>query len=104
MTSKKNGLKYAVKAIPKKPRSRACTPGYLLKLQNEVDCMRQLGASLNAVFLHDVFEDHTHLYMVMGTSIRLFVYSPLPPPPQDQHSLNLDQFDKIHFHSHYRAV
>jgi calcium-dependent protein kinase len=52
-------------AIPKTPRNRKSSPKYLLKLQNEVDCMRQLGASLNAVFLQDVFEDDSHVYMVM---------------------------------------
>ena len=87
---KSTGTKFAVKAIPKTPRNRkarrrlrpfACpgppdkppllpflqsSPKYLLKLQNEVDCMRQLGASLNAVYLQDVFEDDTHMYMVRG--------------------------------------
>ena len=62
----KQGVKFAVKAIPKRPKTRAATPGYLLKLQNEVDCMRQLGVSLNAVALQDVFEDDTHIYMVCG--------------------------------------
>lgn len=34
----------------------------------QVDCMKQIGASLNAVALQDVFEDRTHLYMIMGAS------------------------------------
>lgn len=61
----RNGQTYAVKTIPKVPRSRKCTSKYLKKLQNEVDCMRQLGASLSAVFLQDIFEDDANIYMVM---------------------------------------
>lgn len=90
---RKTGEKYAVKAIPKvrrarpcgaprplrtrddrrlrrgspsqMPRSRKCTSKYLKKLQNEVDCMKQLGASLSAVFLQDAFEDDQNIYLVM---------------------------------------
>ena len=51
VVSRKSGQKFAVKAIPKVPRNRKCTSKYLKKIQNEVDCMKQLGASLSAVFL-----------------------------------------------------
>jgi len=50
---------------PQVPRNRKCTSKYLKKLQNEVDCMGQLGASLSAVFLQDVFEDDNNVYLVM---------------------------------------
>ena len=46
------GSVFAVKIIPKSPkRGYPCTPRYLLKIRNEVEVMRQLGASLNAVYL-----------------------------------------------------
>jgi calcium-dependent protein kinase len=38
---------------------------YLLKLRAEVEVMQQLGVSLNAVHLHDVFEDDVNVHMVM---------------------------------------
>eukprot|EP00879_Flechtneria_rotunda_P019176 GHRR01020134.1.p1 GENE.GHRR01020134.1~~GHRR01020134.1.p1 ORF type:complete len:506 (+),score=170.64 GHRR01020134.1:924-2441(+) len=38
---------------------------YLLKLRAEVEVMQQLGVSLNAVHLHDVFEDDINVHMVM---------------------------------------
>ena len=38
---------------------------YLLKLQTEVDAMGQIGASLDSVFLKDVFEDDLHVHLVM---------------------------------------
>eukprot|EP00191_Tetraselmis_sp_GSL018_P012249 CAMPEP_0177618164 /NCGR_PEP_ID=MMETSP0419_2-20121207/25380_1 /TAXON_ID=582737 /ORGANISM="Tetraselmis sp., Strain GSL018" /LENGTH=719 /DNA_ID=CAMNT_0019116945 /DNA_START=118 /DNA_END=2278 /DNA_ORIENTATION=- len=56
---------YAVKSIPKKPKKGKPTPRYLLKIQTEVEAMMQLGASLNAVFLKDVFEDANHVHLVM---------------------------------------
>jgi len=36
-----------------------------LKLRAEVEVMQQLGVSLNAVSLHDVFEDARDIHMVM---------------------------------------
>lgn len=62
---KATGRKYACKTIPKTPKSGHPTPRYLLKLQTEVDAMSQLGASLDAVFLKDVYEDDTHVHLVM---------------------------------------
>ncbi|GMH35775.1 hypothetical protein BSKO_03643 [Bryopsis sp. KO-2023] len=62
---KDTGREYAMKAIPKTPKKRAATPRYLLKLRNEVDVMRQLGASLNAVYLESVYEDDLYVYLVM---------------------------------------
>lgn len=62
---KSTGRKYACKTIPKTPKSGHPTPRYLLKLQTEVDAMSQLGASLDAVFLKDVYEDDTHVHLVM---------------------------------------
>jgi calcium-dependent protein kinase len=38
---------------------------YLLKLRAEVETMKQLGSSLNAVYLRDVYEDDTSVHMVM---------------------------------------
>jgi len=59
------GKKYAVKSIPKMPKNHKCTPRYLLKLQTEVDSMGQLGSSLDAVYLKDVFEDDAAIHLVM---------------------------------------
>ena len=43
----------------------ACVCRYLLKLRAEVEVMEQVGVSLNAVHLHDVFEDDINVHMVM---------------------------------------
>jgi len=51
------GAAYAIKSVAKVPRRGACTPRHLLKLRTEVDVMRQLGPSLDAVYLAAVFED-----------------------------------------------
>lgn len=59
------GRRYAIKSIPKMPKNNKATPRYLLKLQTEVDAMRQLGASLDAVYLKDVFEDDAAIHLVM---------------------------------------
>jgi len=60
-----SGREYAVKSIAKKPKKGKPTPRYLLKIQTEVEAMMQVGASLNAVFLKDVFEDKHYVHMVM---------------------------------------
>lgn len=59
------GRRWAVKSIMKVPKNGHPTPRYLLKLQTEVDVMRQLGASLDAVHLKDVFEDENSVHLVM---------------------------------------
>lgn len=64
-TERSTGKKYAVKSIPKMPKNHKCTPRYLLKLQTEVDAMGQIGSSLDAVYLKDVFEDDAALHLVM---------------------------------------
>lgn len=64
-TEKVTGKMYAVKSIPKMPKNHKCTPRYLLKLQTEVDAMGQIGSSLDAVYLKDVFEDDAALHLVM---------------------------------------
>lgn len=64
-TERSSGKKYAVKSIPKIPKNHKCTPRYLLKLQTEVDAMGQIGSSLDAVYLKDVFEDDAALHLVM---------------------------------------
>ena len=45
------GDRYACKTIPKMPKRGKATPRYLLKLQQEVDAMQQIGASFDAVYL-----------------------------------------------------
>lgn len=65
VTEKRTKRKYAVKTIPKSPKNAKSTPRYLLKLQTEVDAMGQIGASLDSVFLKDVFEDDLHVHLVM---------------------------------------
>lgn len=64
-TEKATGRRYAVKSIPKAPKTGRSTPRYLLKLQTEVDAMGQLGASLDAVHLHDVCEDDSSVHLIM---------------------------------------
>lgn len=59
------GRRYAVKTIGKIPKRGACTPRYLLKLRTEVEIMQQLGYSLDAVNLKDVFEDADSVHLVM---------------------------------------
>lgn len=61
----KNARKLACKTISKIPKRGPPTPRYLLKLRTEVEVMQQLGTSLNAVYLQDVFEDDTSVHMVM---------------------------------------
>ncbi|GFR50388.1 hypothetical protein Agub_g12603 [Astrephomene gubernaculifera] len=55
----------AVKTIPKVPKRGLPTPRYLLKLRTEVEIMQQLGFSLDAVNLRDVFEDDDAIHLVM---------------------------------------
>ena len=38
---------------------------YHSKLRNELECMRQLGASLNVVYLYDAFEDDDAVHLLM---------------------------------------
>lgn len=64
-TERSTGRKFAVKSIPKQPKNAKATPRYLLKLQTEVDAMGQLGASLDAVYLKDVFEDDAAVHLIM---------------------------------------
>ncbi|KAK9836887.1 hypothetical protein WJX74_010460 [Apatococcus lobatus] len=65
VTHKGNKRKYACKTIPKVPKRGDCTPRYLLKIQQEVDAMEQLGVSLDAVYLKDVYEDDENVHLVM---------------------------------------
>ena len=51
VTDRKTNRKYACKTIPKIPKRGKGTPRYLLKIQQEVDAMMQIGPSLDAVFL-----------------------------------------------------
>lgn len=54
----------AVKTISKVPRRGPATPRHLLKLRSEADVMRQLGPSLDAVSLFEIFEDDACLHLV----------------------------------------
>lgn len=62
---RQTGCQYACKTVPKMPKRGKPTPRYLLKLQQEVDAMQQLGGSFDAVYLRDVFEDDSNVHMVM---------------------------------------
>jgi len=62
---RETGRRYACKTVPKIPKQGKPTPRYLLKLQQEVDAMQQLGGSFDAVYLRDVFEDDSNVHMVM---------------------------------------
>ena len=65
-THKDTGVEYACKSISKIPKNQShTTPHHLLKVRSEVDCMLTLGASLDAVFLKDVFEDDEAVHLVM---------------------------------------
>mmetsp|Transcript_24470 Transcript_24470/g.61631 ORF Transcript_24470/g.61631 Transcript_24470/m.61631 type:complete len:614 (+) Transcript_24470:75-1916(+) len=60
------GREYAVKTINKVPRGQRSSSAYhLLKIRAEVDSMMQLGASLDAVYLRDVFENGSCVHLVM---------------------------------------
>ena len=59
------GRRFAIKTVPKAPKRGPPTPRYLLKLRAEVDAMRQLGASPDAVALHEVYEDDEAVHLVM---------------------------------------
>eukprot|EP00192_Tetraselmis_astigmatica_P010728 CAMPEP_0117698574 /NCGR_PEP_ID=MMETSP0804-20121206/29828_1 /TAXON_ID=1074897 /ORGANISM="Tetraselmis astigmatica, Strain CCMP880" /LENGTH=355 /DNA_ID=CAMNT_0005512887 /DNA_START=129 /DNA_END=1196 /DNA_ORIENTATION=+ len=66
VVSKETSATYACKSIPKVPKKkRAANPHTLLKIRCEIDCMTRLGASLDAVFLQGVYEDPTHVQVVM---------------------------------------
>jgi len=60
-----SGKRYAIKSISKKPKRGPCTPRYLLKIRAEVEIMQQLGFSLDAVNLREVFEDERAVHLVM---------------------------------------
>eukprot|EP00873_Tetraselmis_striata_P024547 jgi/Tetstr1/444811/TSEL_032658.t2 len=63
---KENGVQYACKSMPKRqPRTGQVTPHHLLRIRAEVDAMRQLGASLDAAALKEVFEDDEHVHIIM---------------------------------------
>ena len=62
---KNTGVEYAAKRVPKNSRRGPTTARYLRKLRTEVDVMRQMGTSLNAVYLHDTFEEKDHVTLVM---------------------------------------
>eukprot|EP00798_Chlamydomonas_sp_ICE-L_P021955 gene21955-29004_t len=55
----------AVKKVGKTLSNGTSNPRYLLKLRAEVEIMQQLGYSLDAVNLKDVFEDDESVYLVM---------------------------------------
>mmetsp|Transcript_30012 Transcript_30012/g.76967 ORF Transcript_30012/g.76967 Transcript_30012/m.76967 type:complete len:720 (-) Transcript_30012:152-2311(-) len=59
------GRSCAVKCIPKRPHHGEATYEYLLRLRSEVEAMSQLGASLDAVNLQEVYEDDGSIYLVM---------------------------------------
>ncbi|KAG2424379.1 hypothetical protein HXX76_014588 [Chlamydomonas incerta] len=65
VVEKNTGKTAAVKTIPKVPKRGLPTPRYLLKLRTEVEIMQQLGYSLDAVNLRDVFEDDDSIHLVM---------------------------------------
>jgi len=62
---KETGVEFAAKRVPKHCRRGPTTARYLRKLRTEVDVMRQMGTSLNAVFLHDTYEENDHVTLIM---------------------------------------
>ena len=90
------GAAYAVKSVAKVPRRGACTPRHLLKLRTEVDVMRQLGPSLDAVYLAAVFEDAGAVHLGEREGKRreresggwpLVEFNPRPRPPLSHKAL-----------------
>ena len=47
------------------PSSLTAVEYYHSKLRNELECMRQLGASLNVVYLYGAFEDDDAVHLLM---------------------------------------
>jgi len=65
-TNKATKRDYACKSISKFPKgSKYSNPHHLLKIRSEVDCMKQLGRSLDAVYVVDVFEDEDCVHIMM---------------------------------------
>ena len=69
-TDKKTGRDWACKSISKFPKrppkgSKYSNPHHLLKIRSEVDSMKQLGQSLDAVYVVDVLEDKTAVHIIM---------------------------------------
>mmetsp|Transcript_1526 Transcript_1526/g.2178 ORF Transcript_1526/g.2178 Transcript_1526/m.2178 type:complete len:508 (+) Transcript_1526:250-1773(+) len=65
---KKTGETYALKSIPKLPpnkREKNSPRSYINKLISEVKVMQHVAPSLNVVYLYDVFEDATHIHLLM---------------------------------------
>ena len=61
---------FALKTLRKAPWARVpssltAVEYYHSKLRNELECMRQLGASLNVVYLYDAFEDDDAVHLLM---------------------------------------
>jgi calcium-dependent protein kinase len=64
------GEAFALKTLRKAPwaqvpSSLTAVEYYHSKLRNELECMRQLGASLNVVYLYDAFEDDDAVHLLM---------------------------------------
>jgi len=62
-----SGASWAVKSVPK--RRAGLSPqlqlAYEAKIRSEVDTHSQLGASLDVLYLRDVFEDDSHVHLVL---------------------------------------
>jgi len=68
VTKKSTGEEFAMKTIPKQPpneRESKSPQSYLEKLVSEVRVMQHIGPSLNVVYLYEVFEDESHIHLVM---------------------------------------
>ena len=64
------GEAFALKTLrkapwPQVPSKLTAVEYYHSKLRNELECMRQLGASLNVVYLYDAFEDDDAVHLLM---------------------------------------
>jgi len=67
---RKTGDAFALKTLRKAPWAQVpstltAVEYYHSKLRNELECMRQLGASLNVVYLYDAFEDDDAVHLLM---------------------------------------
>mmetsp|Transcript_31145 Transcript_31145/g.78689 ORF Transcript_31145/g.78689 Transcript_31145/m.78689 type:complete len:607 (-) Transcript_31145:334-2154(-) len=63
---RETGREYACKSLAKVPKQRKITTGrHLLKIWNEIDCLKLLGRSLDAVSLIDLFEDDNYVHFIL---------------------------------------
>ncbi|WIA19516.1 hypothetical protein OEZ85_004126 [Tetradesmus obliquus] len=64
-THLRSGRKYAVKSVPKQFFGQHLDPGFVARVQHEVDVSRHMGQSLNVVHLVEAYEDDVCVDLVL---------------------------------------